>query len=141
MTYWQANNFYYDFQDSIAFWRWGGQDIKIFGQGTLNGNGQIWYNEFAGMEILVRPSSKYLFFCSMRKILMLYFAQDSNNTFYRPILFVAENATRISIEGITQLNSPCWNNFFVGSKDVSFDNVYIHAFSTNASVSYHMMLQ
>ncbi|KAJ9198125.1 CAZyme family GH28 [Paecilomyces variotii] len=110
VTYWQANNFYYDYQDSISFWRWGGQDIKIFGQGTLNGNGQIWYNEFAGHEIL-----------------------DSSNTFYRPILFVGENATRVSIEGITELNSPCWNNFFVGSKDISFDNVYIHAFSTNVS--------
>jgi hypothetical protein len=32
---------------------WGGQDIKIFGKGTLNGNGQEWYNAFAGMEILV----------------------------------------------------------------------------------------
>ena len=31
----------------------GGKDIKIFGSGLLNGNGQRWYNEFAGMEILV----------------------------------------------------------------------------------------
>lgn len=48
---------------------------------------------------------------------------------------MTENATRVSVEGITQLNSPCWTNFFVGSNDVSFDNVYIEAFSTNASVS------
>ena len=53
MKYWQANNFYYDFQKSITFWVWAGQDIKIFGKGTLNGNGQQWYNEFAGQEILV----------------------------------------------------------------------------------------
>ncbi|KAF7182021.1 hypothetical protein CNMCM7691_001409 [Aspergillus felis] len=110
VPYWQANNFYYDFQKSISFWRWGGQDIKIFGSGVLNGNGQRWYNEFAGQEIL-----------------------DPNNKYYRPILFVTENATRVSVEGITQLNSPCWTNFFVRTKDVSFDNVYIHAYSTNAS--------
>ncbi|KAG2420527.1 hypothetical protein HFD88_000139 [Aspergillus terreus] len=110
VPYWQKNNFYYSFQKSISFWRWGGQDIKIFGSGVLNGNGQRWYNEFAGQEIL-----------------------DPDNTFYRPILFVTENATRVSVEGITQLNSPCWTNFFVGSNDVSFDNVYIEAFSTNAS--------
>jgi hypothetical protein len=78
----------------------------------LNGNGQRWYNEFAGQEIL-----------------------DPDNTYYRPILFVAENATRLSVEGITELNSPCWTNFFVNSKDISFDDVYINAFSTNASVS------
>jgi galacturan 1,4-alpha-galacturonidase len=54
ITYWQANNFYYLFQKSITFWRWGGQDIKIFGKGTLNGNGQKWYDEFSGSQILVR---------------------------------------------------------------------------------------
>ncbi|KAE8385263.1 CobW domain protein [Aspergillus alliaceus] len=110
VPYWQENNFYYDFQKSISFWRWGGQDIKIFGTGVLNGNGQRWYNEFAGQEIL-----------------------DPNNDYYRPILFLTENATRISVEGITQLNSPCWTNFFVQSKDVSFNDVFIHAFSTNKS--------
>lgn len=62
-------------------------------------------------------------------------SQDPDNTFYRPILFVTENATRVSVEGITQLNSPCWTNFFVGSNDISFDNVYIEASSNNASVS------
>jgi galacturan 1,4-alpha-galacturonidase len=35
------------------FWKWGGKDIKIFGNGTLNGNGQAWYDGFAGLEILV----------------------------------------------------------------------------------------
>ncbi|RHZ62717.1 hypothetical protein CDV55_105854 [Aspergillus turcosus] len=99
-----------ELKKSISFWRWGGQDIKIFGSGVLNGNGQRWYNEFAGQEIL-----------------------DPNNKYYRPILFVTENATRVSVEGITQLNSPCWTNFFVRTKDISFDNVFIHAYSTNAS--------
>ncbi|KAJ5112916.1 hypothetical protein N7456_001450 [Penicillium angulare] len=111
ITYWQANNFYYSFQKSITFWRWGGQDIKIFGKGTLDGNGQKWYDEFSGSQIL-----------------------DPDNTFYRPILFLTENATRVSVEGITQLNSPCWTNFFVRTNDVSFDDVFIHAYSTNASV-------
>jgi galacturan 1,4-alpha-galacturonidase len=110
VPYWQENHFYYDFQKSISFWRWGGHDVRIFGRGTLNGNGQRWYNEFAGQEIL-----------------------DPDNTYYRPILFVAENVTRLSVEGITQLNSPCWTNFFVNSKDISFDNVFINAYSTNAS--------
>ncbi|KAL4878229.1 pectin lyase fold/virulence factor [Aspergillus karnatakaensis] len=110
VPYWQENHFYYDFQRSITWWRWGGKDIKIFGKGLLNGNGQRWYNEFAGQEIL-----------------------DPDNTYYRPILFVAENATRLSVEGITELNSPCWTNFFTNSKDISFDGVFINAYSTNAS--------
>ena len=56
ITYWQSNYFYHPFQKSITFWKWGGKDIKIFGSGTLNGNGQAWYDGFAGQEILVsRP--------------------------------------------------------------------------------------
>lgn len=29
IEYWQANNFYYDFQKSITFWVWGGEDIRM----------------------------------------------------------------------------------------------------------------
>ncbi|KAK3069566.1 hypothetical protein LTR53_011998 [Teratosphaeriaceae sp. CCFEE 6253] len=110
IAYWQANNFYYDFQKSITFWVWGGQDIRIYGTGTLNGNGQAWYNGFAGSEIL-----------------------DPDNTYYRPILFLTDNATRVDISGITFLNSPCWNNFLVRTNDISFDRVRIEAVSNNAS--------
>jgi galacturan 1,4-alpha-galacturonidase len=53
IKYWQANNFYHPFQKSISFWVWGGKDIKIYGSGTMNGNGQAWYDGFAGKEILV----------------------------------------------------------------------------------------
>lgn len=63
-----------------------------------------------------------------------HLVQDPSNTFLRPILFVTDNATRVTVEGITQLNSPCWTNFFVRTDKVSFDNVLIHAYSTNASV-------
>ncbi|EAW13592.1 putative extracellular exo-polygalacturonase [Aspergillus clavatus NRRL 1] len=101
-----GGHFYFDFQKPITFWRWGGQDIRIFGSGVMNGNGQRWYNEFAGFI----DTDKF---------------QDSNNKYYRPILFVTDNATRLSVEGIAQLNSPCWTNFFVRTKDVLFDNVYI----------------
>jgi len=52
ITYWQNNYFYHPFQKSISFWKWGGKDIKIFGEGALDGNGQAWYDGFAGLEIL-----------------------------------------------------------------------------------------
>jgi len=32
---------------------WSGKNIKIYGKGTMDGNGQAWYNGFAGREILV----------------------------------------------------------------------------------------
>lgn len=91
--FWQANAFHHPFQNSIMFWKWGGRDIKIYGSGVLNGNGQRWWNEFSGLEIL-----------------------DPSNTYLRPILFYAENATGLEIEGIHLKDSPCWTTFFVDCK-------------------------
>ena len=59
IDYWQANYFAHPFQKSISFWRWGGKDIRTFGTGTLNGNGQKWYDGFAGLEVLVRFSTEF----------------------------------------------------------------------------------
>ncbi|KAH7024533.1 exo-polygalacturonase [Microdochium trichocladiopsis] len=109
-SYWQANAFHHPFQNSIMFWKWGGSQIKIYGDGILNGNGQRWYNEFAGLEIL-----------------------DPSNSYLRPILMYVENATDISIKGIHQKNSPCWTNFVVTSKNIEFENVMVTAHSNNAS--------
>ncbi|KAK3390100.1 exo-polygalacturonase [Podospora didyma] len=108
--YWQANAFRHPFQNSIMFWKWGGKDIKIFGEGVLNGNGQRWWNEFAGLEIL-----------------------DPTNAYLRPILFYAENATGLAIEGIHLKDSPCWTTFFVTSKDISLKDVACTAESNNAT--------
>ncbi|KAF2397357.1 glycoside hydrolase family 28 protein [Trichodelitschia bisporula] len=108
IPYWQANHFYYDFQKSITFWVWGGSDIKIFGRGTINGNGQAWYDGFAGREIL-----------------------DKENTYLRPILFMTDNATNIEISGLRFLNSPCWSTFLVRTKNVAFDRCRFDSHSSN----------
>ncbi|KAK3379152.1 exo-polygalacturonase [Lasiosphaeria ovina] len=108
--YWQANAFRHPFQNSIMFWKWGGSNIKLFGGGVLNGNGQRWWNEFSGLEIL-----------------------DPTNAYLRPILFYAENATGLSIEGIHLKDSPCWTTFFVTSKDISLKDVACTAQSNNAT--------
>jgi galacturan 1,4-alpha-galacturonidase len=108
--YWQAHAFKHPFQNSIMFWKWGGKNIKIFGEGVLNGNGQRWWNEFAGLEIL-----------------------DPSNQYLRPILFYAENATNFAMEGIHEKDSPCWTNFIVTSKGISFSDVIVTAESNNAS--------
>ncbi|KAI9728816.1 MAG: hypothetical protein M1834_007202 [Cirrosporium novae-zelandiae] len=110
IDYWQSNNFAYSFQNSITFWVWSGDNIKIYGEGTLNGNGQEWYNGFAGNEIL-----------------------DSDNTYLRPILFTVANSTNVTVEGIHFLNSPVWNTFLYQVNNIAFDNVHVLAYSTNAS--------
>ncbi|KAH8152524.1 uncharacterized protein LAJ45_03364 [Morchella importuna] len=111
IAYWQANNFFHPFQNSITFWQWGGKDIVIKGTGEINGNGQAWYDGFAGREIL-----------------------DPNNVYLRPNLFTAVNATGLLIDGITFRNSPCWTNFLITSKDIFYNNVLIEAQSTNANL-------
>ncbi|KAL1862836.1 hypothetical protein Daus18300_008333 [Diaporthe australafricana] len=108
--YWQSVAFTHPFQKTIMFWQWGGKDIKIYGDGVLNGNGQRWWNEFAGLEIL-----------------------DPTNAYLRPVLFYAQNATGLSIEGIHMKDSPCWTNFVVTSSEVSYSDVIITAESNNAS--------
>ncbi|KAF2703194.1 glycoside hydrolase family 28 protein [Pleomassaria siparia CBS 279.74] len=110
IEYWQANNFYYDFQKSITFWVWGGKDIKIYGSGIINGNGQAWWDGFSGASIL-----------------------DPNNEYYRPILFLTDNATNIEVKGLHLKDSPCWTTFFVRTKNIIFDDIYIDAVSTNVS--------
>ena len=109
--FWQKAAFRHPFQNSIMFWKLGGKNIKIFGTGTLDGNGQRWWNEFSGKEIL-----------------------DSTNTYLRPILFYAENATGLEIEGIHFKDWPCWTTFVVTSKNVAFRDVVCTAESTKASV-------
>ncbi|OIW28660.1 exopolygalacturonase [Coniochaeta ligniaria NRRL 30616] len=108
--YWQANAYRHPFQNSIMFWKWGGKDIKIHGTGVLDGNGQRWWNEFAGLEIL-----------------------DPTNAYLRPVLFYAENATGLDIEGIHLKDSPCWTTFIVTSKDIAFRDVACTAESNNAT--------
>jgi galacturan 1,4-alpha-galacturonidase len=109
--YWQKNAFTHPFQNSIMFWKWGGKDIKIAGTGTLNGNGQRWWNEFDGGEIL-----------------------SGENAYLRPILFYVENATRFSLEGIHLKDSPCWTTFWVTSQDISFKDVACTAESKTTSL-------
>ncbi|KAK7420395.1 hypothetical protein QQX98_002818 [Neonectria punicea] len=109
--YWQEHAFAHPFQNSLMFWKWGGKDIKIYGEGVLNGNGQRWWNEFSGLEIL-----------------------DPDNEYLRPILFYAQNASGLEIEGIHFKDSPCWTTFVVTSEDIAFRDVICTAESNNATV-------
>ncbi|KAF7552055.1 hypothetical protein G7Z17_g4571 [Cylindrodendrum hubeiense] len=113
VKYWQENAWYHPFQKSIMFWKWGGSDIKIYGKGVIEGQGQRWWNEFeSGTGSILNPDNKY----------------------YRPILFYAENTTNLDISGIHLKDSPCWNNFIVSSKNVRYTDVVATALSNNGSV-------
>lgn len=57
LSYWMEHSFKYVYQDATAFWRFGGEDVNIFGNGVglLNGNGQPWYDGMAANSSLLRP--------------------------------------------------------------------------------------
>ncbi|TDZ19142.1 putative exopolygalacturonase B [Colletotrichum orbiculare MAFF 240422] len=111
VPFWQKNAFYHPFQRSLMFWKWGGKDVKIYGEGTLDGQGQRWWNEFSGAEIL-----------------------DPDNAYLRPILFYAEHIENLYVEGILMKDSPVWHNFIVESKNINYRDVIIEAKSNNATV-------
>lgn len=79
IDYWVENSFKYAFQNSSAFWRFGGKDVNIYGggHGLLDGNGQAWYDAFA-----------------------------TNPTLLRPILFVLDGLKAGSVTGLKMRNSP-----------------------------------
>ncbi|CAD6441728.1 8f28391f-bece-4afc-b165-64c327e63043 [Sclerotinia trifoliorum] len=54
-TYWQANSFPFVFQNATSFFKLGGEDVFIYGGGTLNGNGQVWYDLYAENIYALRP--------------------------------------------------------------------------------------
>ncbi|TQN64180.1 putative exopolygalacturonase B, partial [Colletotrichum shisoi] len=113
VKYWQTNAFTHPFQRSIMFWKWGGKDIKIYGDGVINGQGQRWWDEFnSGVGSILNPDNKYL----------------------RPILFYVENTTNLEVEGIHMKDAPCWTNFIVGSSNIEYRDVIATAITNNGSI-------
>ncbi|TFK74685.1 pectin lyase-like protein [Pluteus cervinus] len=102
IPYWTANGFPFTFQTQITFWILGGRNIRLDGGGTLDGQGQAWYNAFA-----------------------------SNSSLLRPIILTVTEAEGVTVENIQMKNSPEWHNFVNQSKDVVYNNITIHAVSTN----------
>lgn len=48
--YWAENSFKYEFQNVTVFWKWGGEDVNIYGdlkndQSVIDGHGQAYWEE------------------------------------------------------------------------------------------------
>jgi galacturan 1,4-alpha-galacturonidase len=54
-VYWQANSFKFIFQNVTSFWKIGGTDVAFYGGGTIDGNGQVWYDLYAANIYTLRP--------------------------------------------------------------------------------------
>ncbi|KJR88961.1 extracellular exo-polygalacturonase [Sporothrix schenckii 1099-18] len=53
--YWQANSFRFGFQNVTSFFKLGGENVFVYGGGTLHGNGQVWYDLHAQDTDTLRP--------------------------------------------------------------------------------------
>lgn len=98
--FWEANAFKFDFQDAASFFLLGGEDVNVYGGGTLEGNGQPWWDLFY-----------------------------TNKTVKRPILFATVGLKGGSVTDLNLYNSPFWTNIVANSSDVVFTDIRIRAIS------------
>ncbi|KAF2656991.1 glycoside hydrolase family 28 protein [Lophiostoma macrostomum CBS 122681] len=95
-TYWQSHSFNQTFQNATTFFQLGGEDVNVYGGGTIDGNGQVWYDLYA-----------------------------ANIYVLRPILFGTIGLKGGSISDLNLRYSPQWYNFVANSSDVVFSNITI----------------
>lgn len=100
--YWQANAFNQTFQNATTFFQLGGEDVNVYGGGTIDGNGQAWYDLYA----------------------------DDIYTL-RPILFGTIGLAGGSISNLKLRYSPQWYNIVVNSSDVVFSDIDIEGDSVS----------
>ncbi|KAI0402327.1 glycoside hydrolase family 28 protein [Xylaria palmicola] len=106
VEYWQTRAFAYAYQDSYLFWKFGGEDVNVYGLGigTLDGLGQTWWT-----------------------------AKRSNETVARPHLFGTDGLHDGTISGLNMKNSPKWFNLIMNSSNVLITDINIWIEVTNSS--------
>ncbi|KZV88954.1 pectin lyase-like protein, partial [Exidia glandulosa HHB12029] len=92
------------FQNSTTFWIVGGQDILLDGGGTIDGNGQAWWDAFPKNASLVRP------------IPLTIFGADS-----------------VAVTNIKFVNSPMWFNLVHTSTNILFSDVTLNTKSASST--------
>ncbi|PCH35371.1 glycoside hydrolase family 28 protein [Wolfiporia cocos MD-104 SS10] len=110
IAYWSPNSLYLSYQNTTTFWFISGDDIHLYGGGTIDGNGQVWYDYFN----LTGESGT---------------AGSSTLTFARPVTLTIGNSSNVIVENITQWMAPNWNNLAYQSTNVTYRNLYINSFS------------
>lgn len=114
ISYWSPNSLYMTYQNATTFWFLSGENIHLHGPGTIDGNGQIWWDTYATSK-----NSGV--------------AGGSSTTFARPIPLTVGNATNVVVENLRIVQSPFWHQFCYQSKNVVYQNLHISSVSANAS--------
>ncbi|XPT03690.1 Galacturonan 1,4-alpha-galacturonidase [Ascochyta lentis] len=100
INHWLPRTFQFPFQDGSSWWLWGGEDINLYGlgTGTIDGNGQAWYD-----------------------------AHAANSSVKRPLLFVTDGWKGGSITGLKMRQSPNWHNLIANSSDILVSDIDIYS--------------
>ncbi|OCT52186.1 Exopolygalacturonase X [Cladophialophora carrionii] len=100
--YWQAHSPKQVFQSATTFFKLGGEDVNVYRGGTLDGNGQMWYDLY-GQDIYI----------------------------LRPILFGNVGVHSGTISDFKLVYSPQYYNWVANSSNVIFSHISITGFSTS----------
>ncbi|TFY58043.1 hypothetical protein EVJ58_g6663 [Rhodofomes roseus] len=114
IAYWSPNSLYLTYQNATTFWFLSGQYIHLYGGGTIDGNGQVWWDTFN-----TTGNSGT--------------AGGSSTTFARPIPLTVGNASNVVVEDITEIGSPFWNNFVYQSTNVTYSRINISSVSYSSA--------
>ncbi|OQD83889.1 hypothetical protein PENANT_c015G02823 [Penicillium antarcticum] len=104
--YWQANAFKQIYQNATTFFQLGGEDVNMYGDGILDGNGQVWYDLYAEDALILRP------------ILMGIIGLKGG-----------------TIGPLKLRYSPQWYHFVANSTDVLFEGIDITGYSSSKNVA------
>ncbi|KAG5929735.1 hypothetical protein E4U53_002374 [Claviceps sorghi] len=108
VDFWSQHSFKYAYQNASAAWRFGGNDVNIYGagKGLIDGRGQVWYDAFAKDSLLQRP-----------------------------VLFVLDGLHGGSVTGLKMRNPPFWFNLIANSSDILVSDMDLTVKSTSDHVA------
>ncbi|KAF7161732.1 hypothetical protein CNMCM5623_007219 [Aspergillus felis] len=111
ISYWLSHSLGVGYQNQSTAWVIGGKNIRFngHGYGTLNGNGQVWYD-------YVKSVSNY-----PRRPHALTVARASNSVF----------------QGLRFLQSQMWTLSVINSHHILFDSIYVNSTTTNGNSAHN----
>ncbi|GIC93670.1 putative exo-polygalacturonase [Aspergillus udagawae] len=111
ISYWLSHSLDVGYQNQSTAWVIGGKNIRFngHGYGTLNGNGQVWYD-------YVKSVSNY-----PRRPHALTVARASNSVF----------------QGLRFLQSQMWTLSVINSHHILFDSIYVNSTTTNGNSAHN----
>ena len=104
--YWQEHSFKQIFQNATTFFQIGGEDVNVYGEGTLDGNGQVWYDLYAKDPLILRP-----------------------------ILVGIVGLNGGTIGPLKLRYSPQWYQFVANSSNILFDGIDISGYSSSENLA------